>query len=183
MTCAKMSLVPQKNSSEKDDVMTPPELAQEIVDYFAPDILATKKGRITNILDPCCGERAFPKALEKYWDECSVTSYDIKGNVDFLSVNYQELGIRKFDWIISNPPWSKYREFTKHAYKTANNILWLVTINHVLALKARLRDMKEANFGIRKVYCVDTPKEFPQSGFQLAAIWLQEDYKGDIKWE
>ena len=175
-------LIPKKNIEEKDNVMTPNYLAEQVINHYINDILLHKTGRISHILDPCCGKRAFGRALYatgSYLD-FSCTEYDITTNINFLKVDYTG---HKFDWIISNPPWSKCREFTKHAYKSAHNVLWLITINHILALKARLRDMKEANFGIREVFCVDTPKEnWPQSGFQLGAIWLQEDWKGNIKW-
>ena len=90
----------------------------------------------------------------------------------------------KVDWIVSNPPWSIYREFAKHSYKWADNVAYLITVNHDLALKARLRDMKEAGFGIREVIMVDTPKEnWPQSGFQLGVVWKQRGYKGKVKFK
>jgi len=54
----------------------------------------------------------------------------------------------------------------------------------MLALKARLRDMKENNYGIREVLLLDkTPKEFPQSGFQWGVVWIQKNYKGKIKFK
>ena len=90
------------------------------------------------------------------------------------------------DWIVSNPPWSDYRDFTKHAFTVAKNIVWLVTLNHAMAMRARLRDMREADFGIAAMILLDTPKasdypNWPQSGFQLGAVWYQAGYKGDIE--
>ena len=58
--------------------------------------------------------------------------------------------------------------------KISDNIVTLVTLNHVLALKARLRDIRENGFYIREVITVPTPKEFPASGFQLGAIYLNK---------
>ena len=54
------------------------------------------------------------------------------------------------------------------------------TNNHIFAMKARRRDIKEAGFYIREELLVDTPKAFPQSGFQLSAILLTRQ-KGDCK--
>jgi hypothetical protein len=50
-----------------------------------------------------------------------------------------------------------------------------------LWLKARIRDIEERGFGVREIVLIDTPKEFPQSGFQWGCFYLQRGYKGDIK--
>ena len=43
--------------------------------------------------------------------------------------------------------------------------------------------MREHNFGIKEIYCVDTPKKpWPQLGFQLAAVHTQRGYKGGTIW-
>jgi hypothetical protein len=39
--------------------------------------------------------------------------------------------------------------------------------------KARIRDMREAGFHIEDILLLDMPKEFPQSGFQLGAVYLR----------
>ena len=59
----------------------------------------------------------------------------------------------------------------------ADNIVYLTSINHYTT-KARLRDMRQAGFGIKEFYCFDTPKCFPQSGFQLAAVHTQINWNG-----
>ena len=41
--------------------------------------------------------------------------------------------------------------------------------------------MRENNFAIKEIYCVNTPqKPWPQLGFQLAAVHTQRDYDGGI---
>ncbi len=67
-----------------------------------------------------------------------------------------------------------------HSMDIANDIVFLITI-YDLWLKARLRDIREKDFGIKEILLIDTPKEFPQSGFQFGVIHLQKGYKGDIK--
>jgi hypothetical protein len=64
--------------------------------------------------------------------------------------------------------------------EVADNIVFLTTINH-LWLKARLRDVWERGFGIKEILLFDTPKNFPQSGFQIGCFYLKKDYVGDIK--
>jgi len=88
----------------------------------------------------------------------------------------------KVAWIITNPPWSKARDFARHAYEIADDIVFLITLNHFLALKARFRDMENAGFAIREIALADTPPEpWPQSGFQLGAIHFQRGWNGKLR--
>ena len=162
------SIVPKKNKAEDDIVMTPEWLAKRVIDSLPI------KGKV---LDPCRGLGAFYNQLpgDKYYCELSegLNFFDWKDKVD---------------WVVTNPPWSIYRKFTQHAYEIADNVCFLVTINHDLGLRARLRDMDEAGFGIRQIFTIDTPKEnpgtkeWPQMGFQLGWVWKQRGYKGPIEW-
>jgi len=162
-----------RNYKSNDEVQTPVDLAVEIMNHFKP----TGK-----ILEPCKGDGNFIQAYESYnlitqlennegikWGYC-----EINEDKDFFDFN------GKVDWIITNPPWSKIRKFLQHSMNLADNIVFLITINH-LWTKARLRDIKEAGFGIKEIMMVDTPKEFPQMGFQLGAVHLQKGWNGDIK--
>lgn len=157
------SLIPT-DSKTNDRVYTPDDLARRIVSHFNP---FGKK-----CLDPCKGHGAFVRAFEN----CGINPdwCEIDEGRDFFEYN------EKVDWIISNFPWSLHREFMKHSMAISDNIVTLVTIHHVISLKARLRDVKEMGFYVRELVLVDTPKVFPASGFQLAAIHLNK-VKGDIK--
>ena len=84
------------------------------------------------------------------------------------------------DWIITNPPYSKMRRFIQHSMEVSDNVVFLTTINH-LWLKARIRDIGEKGFGIKEILLFNTPKEFPQTGFQMGCFYLQKNYTGDIK--
>ena len=143
--------------SGNDRVMTPVYLCKEIVEHFNP------KGKI---LEPCCGNGNFLKVMDADWCE-------IDKGIDFLEIK------GKWDWIITNPPYSKYRDFFNKAMEVSDNIVFLQLINAIW-YKARLRDLKEKNFGIREIWMIDTPKEFPQFGFQLGCIHFKRDYKGKI---
>lgn len=83
-------------------------------------------------------------------------------------------------WCVSNPPYSIFRDFLLKPMRIADNIVYLITVNHCWT-KARIRDMRENGFGMREIFCVDTPKNFPPSGFQYGAIWFQRHWEGDIK--
>ena len=134
-------------------MLTPPSLAQQIVDHFRPNGV---------LLDPCRGNGAFFDAMQRWSND--VRSCEITEGADFLM--YQE----PVDWIISNPPWSKFRPFLRHAMQLAPNIVFLGTITHFVT-KARLRDIDAAGFGIAPPLIVkQPPKPWPGSGFQLAAV-------------
>lgn len=157
------SLIPPNGN---DRVMTPDDLALKIVEHF--------KGQIKGgVLEPCAGQGAFVRALQR-------TGYrplelELDRGSDFFAFHEQ------VDWIITNPPWSKIREFACHAYEVAHDIVVLISLNHLFVLKARYRDMLEAGFWIKEIVLVDTPASWPQSGFQLAAVHLQKGWTGDTK--
>ena len=153
-----MQLNPNKNTPDKDIVYTPRKVALEIINHFNPQGLT---------LDPCKGDGAFSDQIAGcLWCELSLGR-------DFLNWN------QKVDWIISNPPWSKMREFLSHGMTISDNIVYLTSINHYTT-KRRIRDMREAGFGIKEFYCIPTPKTFPQSGFQLAAVHTQRGYTDGV---
>jgi hypothetical protein len=152
-------LQPNRDYISNDDVQTPLDLAGRLIDYFQPSGC---------VLEPCCGEgnllHYFPVNAE--WCE-------IKRGRDFFA--WKE----PVDWIITNPPWSQIRPFLNHAMKVAENIVFLMTINHVWT-RARLRDIRGAGFGIKEIVLVEMPATFPQSGFQLGAIYLARGWAGPV---
>ena len=154
-------LVPATNAPAQDLVMTPPELAAAVIGHFA-DRMTGK------VLDPARGRGAFhdlfPAHLNRHW--CEIT----EGH-DFLDWH------EPVDWVMTNPPWSRLRDFTRHAMRIAPNVVWLAPLTN-LTTKARLRDLDEAGFGIAELVLIDTPKDWPQSGFQLVAAWLRKGHSG-----
>lgn len=145
------SLSPGLTGAATDLVYTPPELAKKIIKRLKPE---------GEILDPCRGLGAFYNNLpEGRRHFCEIT--EGKPFEDFVG---------KVDWIISNPPWSKMREFLFKGYEVADNIAYLVTVNHAFT-KARIREASAHGFWISDIYLVDTPPNpWPQSGFQLGVI-------------
>ena len=150
---------PNRNYTSDDVVMTPIELAEKLVKHFNPQ----GKG-----LEPCCGTGNILKFLDNA-DWCEIS----KGK-DFFEYN------SKVDYIFTNPPFSKIRKFLQHSMELADNVYFLCTINH-LWTKARLRDIESAGFGVKEICIFDTPKNFPQTGFQLGMFYIQRGWNGDIR--
>ncbi|HHX91393.1 MAG TPA: transcriptional regulator [Paracoccus sp.] len=153
-------LVPKSNAPEQDVVLTPELLAARIVGVFADRM----KG---DVLDPCRGDgaffNAFPTHVTSYWCE-------IGEGRDFFGWS------QKVDWIVTNPPYSKLRSFLVHAMALADNVVFLTSLNH-LNTRARIRDIREAGFGARRVVLVPLPEGWPHSGFQFAAVHLQRGWR------
>lgn len=154
-----MKYQPQVNYKSEDAVMTPLWLAEKIVNHYKPT---------GEILEPCKGQGAFMKFLPENTQWCEITE-----GKDFL------LYEGKVSWIITNPPWSKIRDFLRKGFEVSDNLVYLFTINHMWT-KARLRMMKESSFGLKEIILLPTIKEFPQTGFQLGVVYLARGYKGSI---
>lgn len=153
-----MKYQPNKNYQSNDVIMTPVNLAKKLVEHFKP----SGKG-----LEPCCGTGNILQFLVDA-DWCEITK-----NKNFFDYN------EKVDYIFTNPPWSQIRSFLEHSMTLANDIYLLFTINH-LWTKARLRDIKEYNFGIVEICLFDTPNTFPQTGFQLGMVHIKRNYDGEL---
>lgn len=145
-----------------DVVMTPYDLATRIIAHFKP------AGRI---LEPCKGTGVFSHQMGDC-DWCEITQ-----GRDFLT--WDPCGVH-YDWIVTNPPWSQIRPFLKRSMELSDNVVFLCLVN-AFFMKARLRDMKEAGFGFKEIVFVDTPpKPWPQTGFQLGAVYVQRNYSGPV---
>lgn len=152
-------LIPKKNAPEQDRVFTPFDLSKSVIDHFP---LSGK------VLDPCRGGGAFyaqlPDHVKRYWCE-------IEDGRDFFDWH------APVDWVITNPPWSKFRDFLKHGMNIADNVVYLAAFSH-FGTKARMNDIAANGFAIKAVLFVPTPAEWPHSGFQMAAVHIQRNWHG-----
>jgi hypothetical protein len=155
-----MKSQPNRNYVSNDDIETPAWLARAIVDHFKPT------GRV---LEPCRASGRFFDLFPPGSDWC-----EIKQGRDFLASN-----LSGFDWIVTNPPWSQIRPFLRKSMEVADNVVFLMTVNHAWT-RARLRDAEEAGFGLKTILLSPMPPEFPQSGFQLGAVHYSRLYSGPI---
>ena len=149
-----------------DRVYTPPELARGIVKHFEP---------LGAVMEPCAGpfgKQAFVGAMS--WldpDWC-----EIDEGSDFLTTEITQ----RYDWIITNPPWSQLRAFLKRSMEVSDNVVFLCLVN-AFFMKARMRDMAEAGFGMKEILFVPTPdKPWPQTGFALGAVHIKRGYDGPV---
>lgn len=144
-----------------DKIYTPNKLARFIIEHYKP---------VGRILEPSSGNGVFLKHMKADW-------YEIDKGKDFFDCE------KTYDWAITNPPFSKIRKFLQHLYKLkVKNIVFLCPTNHIIGLKARLNDMLENGYGIKEIICIDTPKEFPQSGFQWSVNYIKMGYNGKLNY-
>jgi hypothetical protein len=150
-----------------DKVNTPEWLAVKIINHFNIS---------GSILDPCKGGGAFynnfPKRTIKDWAE-------IDEGRDFLL--YNNYIINHFDWIVTNPPWSKFRAFLNRAMELSDNIVFLCLIN-AFFMNARMRDMKEKGFSIKEIVKIENPpkKPWPQTGLALGTVHINKENNKNI---
>ena len=159
-------LVPAANDAAADVVFTPRDLAARIIHTFAEEMSGS-------VLDPARGDGAFHDALPphvtRHWCE-------IAQGRDFFDWT------TPVDWIVTNPPWSRFRDFLEHSLRLADNVLFLAPINH-FGTTRRVALVSGAGFGLRRVVFVPQPAAWPASGFQLAAVWLQRGWDGPAQIE
>lgn len=170
-TTKKRSAIPKGGN---DNIMTPDSLALAIVKHFNP---------FGNACEPCCGKGAFTKAMEQASHVSFIVEYEITEGADFL---VQEAMPKEdcFDWIITNPPWSKIGSkpatkkkpaqigFLEKSMQHADNIVFLCYAN-AWFVKARVNLMRAYGFHFREFAYVANPKKpWPQMGLQLAAVHI-----------
>lgn len=172
-----MNYQPTPDYISNADVQTPPEICKRLVKHFKPT---------GYVLEPCRGDGNFYRALHEWnnavsYDRIEYLNYcEIKEGRDFLTFADE---CHDYDWILTNPPFSQAKAFMEKAFQVADNVVFLITLNHALGLKARFRLLDKYGFGIREAVLLDTPpKPWPQAGFQLGAVHFQRGYKGPMAW-
>ncbi|MDO8793761.1 MAG: hypothetical protein Q7J25_03985 [Vicinamibacterales bacterium] len=145
------------DSVRSDEFMTPSTLAKRIVAVLQPSGV---------ILEPCPGTGNFVRALRPYG-----TVLVCRG--DFYAWQ------RPCDWIITNPPYSQFKDFLAHALTLATHVALLAPINHSWT-KLRVRLVRDAGFGYRQLWLVETSSEFPSSGFQFGVMVLTRGHRGSL---
>lgn len=148
-----------------DDIYTPEPIAKLLISKIEPYILPCE-----TLYDPFRGGGVFynnfPKKNTKEWSE-------IKENEDFFDWKYP------VDWIISNPPYSKYTEVMQHSYELADNICYLVPLAKIVSSMQRIREMRKYG-GIVKMWIITASKCGFPFGFPACFCWIKRGYKGKI---
>jgi len=155
------------DGGDNDDFPTPVELALRVYQHFKP---------YGTVLEPCPGETSgFTVAYFQLLPEQIPFSH-MQWPGDFLDETLADVPCR-YDWIITNPPWSKVRDFMDLSMQISENVVFLMPMNKI-DTKSRLNLIEERGFRIKEIARCDTPKSFPSSGFQLAAIHLKYKWRG-----
>jgi hypothetical protein len=97
-------------------------------DYYATDFSSTygllnvEDFEGDSFLEPCCGEGHISKVIQENFSGVEVVSTDLidrgfgEGGIDFLEQEYD----RKFDNIITNPPYSLAQKFIEKSLEITN---------------------------------------------------------------
>lgn len=155
----------KKETVPNDKIMTPPHIAKRIIDQ-----LPIQSDNI--VLDPFRGTGAFYEQLPqcfKHWCE-------IDDGRDFFDFNIP------VDWIVSNPPYSRFTEVMKHSYELADNIVYLIPLNKIVSSWGRVLDLDQYG-GVKKIWILQASKANFPFGFPACAVWIQRDYKGTVEIE
>lgn len=144
-----------------DRVFTPDWVAKDMTEHFKPS---------GKVLEPFKGGGVFLKYLPDA-DWC-----EIEEGVDFFDNN------SKYDWIISNPPYSKTRDCFRHSYKVADNIVYLVPLRNIFSGHGFVKEIFEYG-GIAeiRVYGTGGSLGFPM-GNCVGAIYCKKGYDGQTTW-
>ena len=82
------------------------------------------------VLEPCRGGGAIHDLLPEGSPWC-----EIEEGRDFFDFN------QEVDWIISNPPYDQTRQFMRHAFRLAENVVFLVPARNIFSGYGTVREM------------------------------------------
>ncbi len=150
-----------------DKVYTPQFIVDEVLDIFLPKVSKTSP-----ILEPFKGEGAFYDMLHEYdrsWCEIDegVDFFEYKGEVE---------------WIITNPPYSIFKEVLPKMLSVADNIVMVIPVNKLLSSMPRLMDIDRAGFYINHIHYLGSGRQlkFP-FGFPVAAVYICKGFSETTK--
>lgn len=147
-------------SNYSDVHFTDTELARRIVEHFAPS------GRV---LEPFRGDGAFHCHLPAGADWCEIAD----GRDFFLC---QE----RYDWLITNPPFSNLTRVFEHAFALSAHCVFLIPISKYWSSQPRLALVK-AYGGLKEILHVGTGRAIGfDIGFPFAAMHFARGYQGPI---
>lgn len=148
--------------AESDKVYTPPELAEDIVNYFQPS---------GSCIDPCAGSGVFFDLLPQGSEWC-----EIERGRDFYSWT------KPMDWAVSNPPYTHYSAWLRHTMKIAKDIVYLIPVYKLFTSGKFLDDLFSWG-GVVHIRRYGTGHQwgFP-FGQAVAAVHYRAGYLGSTSW-
>lgn len=151
-------------NNKNDKCMTPPDIAEMLI-----GLLPIKRGQ--TLLDPFKGKGAF---YNHFPDGTIVSWCEIDEGSDFFACQ------AKFDWLISNPPYSIFDAVLDHSFEIANNVAYLVPLSKIFSSMGRIRKW-QAYGNIKAIWILSASKCGFPFGFPAAFVWWQKGYKGETK--
>jgi hypothetical protein len=144
--------------AEDDFYATQPKTVKSLLDVFP------LKG---SVLEPSCGMGHISEVLKEYYPNQEVISTDLtyrgygEGNIDFLTHDYN----RKFDNIITNPPFSLAKEFVEKGLEITNDkVIMLLKIQF---LEGQARKDFLMNSPLKYIYVFSARQSTLKNGLEL----------------
>ena len=175
---------------ENDYYATAPETTKLFLDTFKEDL-----GQ--SILEPACGEGHLSEVLTEYFPNSNITSTDLinrgygVGEIDFLNHNFD----KKFDTVITNPPFKYSKEFILKGLELSNK--YTIMLCKIQLLEGINRKEMFLNTPLKYVYVHSSRqatwkegKPLDDNGKKWATtmclawfVW-EKDYKGEpvVRW-
>lgn len=170
--------------------------------FYATEAIIHKEALIGNILEPAAGQGHISKVIRDWYPRSEIVSTDLvdRGdpfnmgiipNIDFLTYDFG----RKFDNVITNPPFSLAKEFVERALSLAERKVIMFAKIQLLEGTAR-RELFENNppkavyVFSKRVSPLNNGKETDEEGKPWAStmcfawfVW-DKDYHGEpiIRW-
>jgi hypothetical protein len=127
-----------ENRKPNDFYNTP----QSLTDHL---LRVEKFNKTLSICEPATGQNAITGVLRRHWNPDFVTSYDLE--VDFFKDE------NDYDYIITNPPFSKATDFILHAKKRVRKKFCLLLPLNYLHGKQRYEEVyTDRKYGLSKVH-------------------------------
>lgn len=161
-----MPFVKGKTETPNDMVYTPEEVAKTIISK-----MPLKDGDI--VLDASAGKNVF---YDNYPDFVIKDRCEIEDGIDFFDYD------KKVDWIITNPPYSLYKQWMMHSFEIADNICYLIPLSKLVSSYGRILELNKYG-GVKYIYILPASKCGFPFGFPACAVWIKKGYKGEIKVE
>lgn len=111
--------------------------------YSLTELLLEKETMIGNILEPACGNGAIVKVLKKN-GYMNITAYDKE--TDFLKET------KKYDTVITNPPFSLAYEFIQKAKQVSDVFYFLLPLNYLHGKKRYDNIYSDKDFRLETIY-------------------------------
>lgn len=152
------------------------------VDEILPLLLSGGLNHNSNILEPCAGAGNIVKFLTDRGFK-NITSFDIKDRrtwefpltiKDFIA---DEVG-EKYDWIVTNPPYSLALEFAQKCLKVADNVCLL----YLLQFAGTTKRKKFMQDNLPSIYVLSKRPSFDGKSYPNGVYgWFLFDGMGELR--